>query len=355
MQKKAALRRKLAEKGIDGFLVTDLMNVRYLSGFTGSSGYIILTKKNTVFITDFRYREQAKMETKGFSIHIARSEQARTIRRFVRKHRIRKLGFEAHHVSYQQYRDILREKVRLRPMKSIVSELRVTKSPDELLHIKTAILRAEKAFRKLQPFIKVGITEEKLALKLEELLKKEGCKTLPFGVIVASGRMSALPHAQPTSRVIKKGDIILFDWGGECEGYYSDMTRVVAIRGRHLKKQMAIYSIALEAQERAIQSVRQGVRAVDIDAVARDFIRGQGYDKYFGHSTGHGVGLEVHEKPVISLQNKDRVGKGMVFTIEPGIYLPGFGGVRIEDIVAVTGNGAEVLTTLPRKLKIIEG
>jgi Xaa-Pro aminopeptidase len=237
----------------------------------------------------------------------------------------------------------------------MVTELRLTKSPRELAYIKTAVQRAENAFRKLQPYIKVGTTEQKIALKFEELLKKEGCKTLPFGVIVASGHMSALPHAQPTTRVIRKGDIVLFDWGGECEGYYSDMTRVVAIKGRHLKKQLGIYSIALEAQERAIRSVKHGAKAADIDSAARDYIKGEGYDKYFGHSTGHGVGLEVHEKPVISWQNKDRVRTGMVFTIEPGIYLPGFGGVRIEDIVAVSAQGAELITTLPRKLKVIEG
>jgi Xaa-Pro aminopeptidase len=355
MQKKAALRKKLNRQGADGILITDLKNVRYLSGFTGSSGYIVLTGNQAVFITDFRYREQARIETKGFAIHIARAERPETIKRIVRKYRIRKLGFEDHSVSYRMYMNLLKEKINLKPMKNPVGELRITKSPHEIAYIKTAVQRAENAFRKLRPYIRVGTTEQKLARTFEGLLKKEGCKTLPFGVIVASGHMSALPHAQPTSRVIKKGDIVLFDWGGECEGYFSDMTRVVSIKGRHLKKQMDIYSTVLEAQERAIKSVRQGVRAADIDAAARHHIKEKGYEKYFGHGTGHGVGLEVHEKPVISLQNKNRVGIGMVFTIEPGIYLPGFGGVRIEDIVAVTGKGAEVLTSLPKKIRIIEG
>ncbi|MBI4682854.1 MAG: M24 family metallopeptidase [Nitrospirae bacterium] len=220
-------------------------------------------------------------------------------------------------------------------------------------YIKIAIKRAEAAFKRLLPFISAGITEQKLALKLEELLKLEGCKRLPFEVIVASGFRSALPHAKPTDRRLKKGDLVVFDWGGECEGYYSDMTRTILINDRDISKQKALYYNVLEAQKRAIESVRAGIKAAKVDSAARDYITQEGYDEFFGHGTGHGVGLAVHEKPVVSWRSKEDIRENMVFTIEPGIYLPGFGGVRIEDMVIARRNKAEVLTSLPKKLKII--
>jgi Xaa-Pro aminopeptidase len=355
MKRKASLKKKLPALGIDALFVTDLRNVRYLTGFTGSSGFMIITGQKSLFFTDFRYQEQAKIEVRGFGITIERAERPDTIKSVVERYGIKKLGFEAGNVSYQMYRKLLRKGIKLKALTDTVEGMRLFKTPDELTFIKTAIERAENAFRKLRPYIKVGTSEQKLAIKFEELLKKEGCKTVPFGVIVASGPLSALPHAQPTSRIIKKGDIVLFDWGGECNGYFSDMTRAVAIEGRNLKKQLRLFSVVREAQSRAIQTVRAGAQAADVDGAAREYISKQGYDRYFGHSTGHGIGLEVHEKPVISWQNKKTVENGMVFTIEPGIYLPGFGGIRIEDIVAVRKDHAEVLTSLPRTLKVLKG
>ena len=277
------------------------------------------------------------------------------IKKLAEKYKIRKLGFEEQNINYYTYKKLCKNSLKLKALTDTIEDLRVIKSQQELFFIKTAVRRAENAFKKLQPFIKVGVTEQKLAMRLEGLLREEGCKNLPFGVIVTSGHMSALPHAKPTSRAIKKGDLVLFDWGGESNGYYSDMTRVVAIKGRHLKKQLEIYDTVFNAQDRAIKAVKPGADAVNVDSAARCFIKGKGYNKYFGHGTGHGLGLAVHERPVISWQSKETIKKGMVFTVEPGIYLPGFGGVRIEDMVFVTGNGAEILTSLPRRLKIIEG
>ncbi|MEF9475284.1 MAG: Xaa-Pro peptidase family protein [Candidatus Mariimomonas ferrooxydans] len=362
MQKKAALRKRLLELGVDGILITNPDNIRYLTGFTGSSGFLIITEKHSIFVTDFRYQEQSKKEIRGFSIKIETAERTETVKRLLEKHEIKKsgtgrflLGFEGHSISYQTYRKLRKKNIRLKALTNTIESMRLIKSRKEISCIKTAIRRAENAFRKLQPFIKVGTTEQKIAIRLEQLLKEEGCKIMPFGVIVASGRMSALPHAKPTNKVIKKGSLILFDWGGECEGYYSDMTRMVAVEGRHIKKQLQLYSIVLDAQGRAIEAVKPGVKSSVIDAAARNFIKQKGYDSYFGHGTGHGVGLAIHEKPVISWRNKEAVQEGMVFAVEPGIYLPDFGGVRIEDIICVTKKGAEVLTTLPRKLKIIKG
>lgn len=352
-QRNAVLKKTLPESGIDGILITDINNIQYLSGFTGSSGFLIITSNRSIFVTDFRYKEQAKRETKGFKIIIESKGKVDSIKRIVGKYKIRELGFEDHSLNFQTYKRLKEKRIKLKALTDTVESLRLIKSQEEITNIKRAVNRAENAFRRLRPFIKVGITEQKLAIRLEGLLKEEGCKKIPFGVIVTSGSMSALPHAKPTNRQIKKGDFVLFDWGGEYEGYYSDMTRMLAVKGRHLTKQLEIYSIVYDAQSRAVDAVRAGVKAKTIDSAARDLIKQKGYGDFFGHGTGHGVGLAVHEKPVISGQNEDMIEEGMVFTIEPGIYLPGIGGVRIEDMVCVRRNGAEVLTTLPRTLKVI--
>lgn len=354
MQKKALLRKLLQKQKVEGFLITDLTNVRYLTGFTGSSGFAVITDNRAVFVTDFRYQEQARYEVKGWRIKIEHTERSKEIKNICDFINIKKLGFEDHNISYGFYRKLVRNKITLQPLTNIVESLRIIKSAEELSYTKASIKRAETAFRKLLPFIKTGITERKLALKFEELLKFEGCKILPFEVIVASGFRSALPHAKPTDKKIKKGDLVVFDWGGEFEGYCSDMTRTILVKGGNISRQKELYYKVLEAQKRAIESVKPGIKAAVVDAAARDYINREGYDEYFGHGTGHGVGLAVHEKPVVSWRSKDTIKEDMIFTIEPGIYLPGFGGVRIEDMVTVRKDGAEIITTLPKKLKIIE-
>lgn len=353
MNRKTLLRKKLQKYKVDGILITDLINVRYLSGFTGSSGYILITREDTIFVTDFRYQEQAKYEVKGFEIRIELKERTKEIRDLVEEFRVKKLGFEDHNITYGSYKKLLKQKVPLKPLTGIVEEMRIIKTDAEVDCIRKALQRAEKAFRHLQPVIKAGVTERKLAIKLEEFLKEEGCKSLPFAVIVASGFNSALPHARPTNRIIREGDLIIFDWGGEYEGYYSDISRTVVVNGKNTSRQKEIYSIVLDAQKKAIESVRSRIEAKIVDAEARETIKRNGYGEGFGHGTGHGVGLAVHEKPYVSWRSKDVIKENMVFTIEPGIYLPGFGGVRIEDMVVVKKTGAEVLTSLPKKFKVI--
>ncbi len=354
MQTKARLRKKLAKAGVDGILITDLINVRYLTGFTGSSGYAVITDRDALFITDFRYKEQARIEVRGYKIIIENSERSGEIKKYCDRYRIRTLGFEDHNINYSFYKKLVKRKIRLKQLTKMIEQLRITKSRQEMVHISTSVKRAESAFRKLLPIIRAGTTEKKLALKLESLLKSAGCKMLPFEVIVASGPTSALPHAQPTDRKLRGGDLVVVDWGGECEGYSSDMTRTVLLKGRSLTKQKEIYYNVLEAQKRAIHKVKPGVKTADIDRAARSYIDKAGYDESFGHGTGHGVGLAVHEKPVVSWRSTEIVKENMVFTVEPGIYLPGFGGVRIEDMVVVKKGGADVITSLPKKLKIIE-
>lgn len=353
MQKKTPLRKNLSDLKIDAFLVSNLTNVRYLTGFTGSSGFLILTKRESVFITDFRYREQAQREVKGCIIRISHKERIKEIRALCNEYGIKKLGFEEDNVSYGAYRRLSRTKMRLKPLSEIVEDLRAIKSRDEIASIKKAVSRAEAAFRKLSPHIREGATELKIALKFEELIRAEGCKLLPFEVIVASGQMSALPHARPTGRRLKKGDLIVFDWGGECNGYFSDMTRTVLMNGENISKKKELYYTVLEAQKRAISGVRSGLKTACVDAAARDYIEQQGHGDHFGHGTGHGVGLAVHERPVVSWRSKEVIKNNMVFTIEPGIYIAGFGGVRIEDMVIVQQRKAELLTSLPKRLKVI--
>lgn len=355
MRRSTLLRKILPELGVDGILITDLNNIRYLTGFTGSSAFAAITKNHSIFVTDFRYKEQSKQEVKSFTLKMHSGEKTELIKKLAERYKIKRLGFESRGLNYHTYKKLCGRNLRLAALDDTVENFRLVKSHEELLCIKRAVRRAEGAFNRLQPFIKSGVTEQALANRLEGFLKEEGCKKIPFGVIVASGPKSALPHASPTGRKIKKGDLVIFDWGGECEGYYSDITRTVAIGRRHIERQRMTYSIVLEAQERAIKAVKSGERAAVVDAAARDFIKEKGCGRYFGHGTGHGVGLAVHERPVISWQSKEILESDMVFTIEPGIYLPGFGGVRIEDMVSVGINGAKTLTTLPGELKIIKG
>lgn len=353
MKRTKHLKKIFSERGLDGVLVTDLINVRYLSGFTGSSAFIIITKKHDIFSTDFRYQEQVKNEVKGFSIRIEHSERTREIKDICEKYGVKTLGFEEHNITYGFYKKLLKTRVKLAPLNNLVESLRVIKSREELTSLRMAVRRAESAFRKLQSLIRPGTTERKLALKLEELLKEEGCKKLPFEVIVASGPRSALPHAQPAGRKLKRGDLVVIDWGGEYEGYFSDMTRTILLKGGNISRQKEIYYHVLEAQKKAVSAVKTDMKAADVDAAARNYIEQQGYGDFFGHGTGHGVGLAVHEKPVVSWRSKEMIKENNVFTVEPGIYLPGFGGVRIEDMVVAGKKGVEVLTSLPKKLKII--
>jgi|Deesub1362A_J573_1020465.scaffolds.fasta_scaffold01463_4 Xaa-Pro aminopeptidase len=354
MQRKALLRERLSDLKVDAILITDPVNLRYLTGFTGSSGFSIVSENHAIFVTDFRYQEQAGKEVKGFDIRIESGERGMEIKRIVDEVKIRRLGFEADNVSYGFYKRLVGRGIRLKPLRNVIESMRVRKSKKELSYIRKAVRRAERAFRRLMPYIKVGAVERELANRLECLLKEEGCEKLPFDVIIASGPVSALPHARPTGRRLRKGDLVLIDWGGECEGYYSDMTRTFILKDKDLSRQCEIHDHVLKAQEGALMSIRPGVKAAAIDREARRYIERKGYGEYFGHGTGHGVGLKVHEAPAISWRSRDIVEEGMVFTIEPGIYLPGFGGVRIEDMVVVKDDGAEVLTGLSKGPEIIE-
>ena len=345
------LRESFKRKGIDGFLVTEIHNIRYLTGFTGSSALLLITKKENIFVTDFRYQEQAEKEILVWDIHIARGGMIKAAKNLYRKMGIKRSGFESS-VSYEFFRR-LSENLNLKACKGLIEKLREIKDADEINLIKEAVSRAETAFQEARPYIREGIKEKAIACRLEERLKKRGCRHIPFEVIVASGPNSAMPHARPTEKKLNKGDLVIIDWGGEADGYFSDMTRTLLIEGKNINKKKEIYQLVLEANNRAIAHVSLGIESNKVDGSARDVINKAGYGKFFGHGTGHGIGLQVHELPRITRNVKEVIKENMVFTIEPGIYLPGIGGVRIEDMVLVKSDGSEVLTRLPKKLEII--
>jgi Xaa-Pro aminopeptidase len=345
------LRESLKRKGIDSFLITEVHNVRYVTGFTGSSGLLLITKKENIFVTDSRYQEQAEKETQGWDIHIAKGGMIKSVKNLSRKMGIRRLGFEST-VSYEFFKR-LSENLNLKACKVLIEKLREIKDADEINLIKEAVRRAETAFQEIGPYIKQGIRERAIALRLEERLKKGGCKKIPFETIVASGSNSAMPHARPTEKKLNKGDLVIIDWGGEADGYFSDITRTLLIDGKNINKKKEIYYIVLEANKRGIAHVSQGIESSKVDGAVRNVINKADYGKFFGHGTGHGIGLQVHELPRITQNVKEVIKENMVFTIEPGIYLPGIGGVRIEDIIMVRPIGSEVLTRLPKQLEII--
>ncbi len=352
MNRLQLIKDALDSRGIDGFLVSDLRNVRYLSGFSGSSACILITGKENLFFTDFRYEEQSKKETRGFEILIEKEERPKLVMAKAKSAGVETLGFETT-VSYSFYKSLLRKGLRVKAVANLVEDMRRIKELTEVKLIGKAISRAESAFAEVKPYIRKGATEKQIALRLEEELKKSGCVSLPFDIIIASGPNSSMPHAKPTDNRIKAGDLVVVDWGGEAGGYFSDMTRTLLINGGSMSKKIEIYETVLQANMKAIKSVRDGVHASAVDRAARDVIRKAGYGDYFGHGTGHGVGVEVHERPRISQLGKETVRSGMVFTIEPGIYLPGIGGVRIEDMVVASREGCRVLTSIPKGLEII--
>ncbi|MBI4746217.1 MAG: aminopeptidase P family protein [Deltaproteobacteria bacterium] len=338
----------------DAILITCIENIRYLTGFTGSSGVLLITDNGGIFFTDSRYTEQAGKEVKGKVKIREYKKQVPELSAAVIGARLKKVGFEDSDLTFQVYQALKKELkgVKLAPLKDRLTLLRGVKSKGELRLISGAVDIAYKAFEKLLPSVKPGKREDDLAVELEYLMRKGGAEGLSFDVIVASGGRSALPHGRAGDRLLKMGDPVVIDFGARYKGYHSDETITLFI-GKASERLARIYHTVKEAHDRAIDVVRPGVRFSDIDKAARWFIKKAGYGDYFGHGTGHGVGLNVHEGPSISPNSKGVAEEGMVFTIEPGIYIPKAGGVRIEDMVVVTKNGCRVLTRIPKEMTII--
>ena len=344
------LRHLMAAKGITALLVTRREDVRYLTGFTGSAGTVLVTPAGQYFITDFRYMLQARRETSGVTILIQKKDWVTAVHDAAERSGVSTVWFDESSVLVDVLGKLKKTGLRFKGCRDVAGGLRQRKDARELASIRKAVRRAEGSFRELEKDIRPGATEQELGLKLEYLMREKGARKAAFDTIVASGRNGAMPHAATTNRRIKKGDLVTFDFGAEADGYFSDMTRTISV-GRPSAKQREIHELVLNAQAAAIRTIRPGALCKAVDEAARGVIKNGGHAEHFGHSTGHGVGLMVHEGPAISPSSKDRVEQGMVFTVEPGVYIPGWGGVRIEDMVLVTGSGVSVLTTLPRELQ----
>jgi len=345
------LREELDGLGADAVLVTNIHNVHYLTGFTGSSGFVVAGRDRAVFITDSRYETQSKDEVRGFDIVIHRARWTTEAAAVIKDMGAGKVAVESGSMTLT-VKDMLESELDgtgIVGSKNLVEKLRRVKDEDEVEKIFEAATRAEKGFTDNLSRVAPGVTERRCALGLETGIRELGASKVPFDIIVASGDRAALPHGIASGRQMREGDTVIIDFGGEAFGYQSDITRS-GVLGTPDDRQKEIYDIVLAAQERAIDMVKPGVPCREVDLAARDYIAGKGYGEYFGHGLGHGVGLEVHEGPSVSHLSEDTVEEGMVFTIEPGIYIPGWGGYRIEDMVLVTKDGCRSLTSLPKDI-----
>lgn len=343
------LRELIKKSDIDGVLITSAENRFYLSGFTGSAGCLFITSKQKYILSDFRYWEQINTETPDFKLlKTQRDNELIGVKSLLKKcPNVKKIGFEDEKVSYAYYKKIAKElsNIKLIPMEGKVADLRMIKSEEETEFIKKAAIIANKALERVKKSIKPGATEKYIASLLQMEMKELGAEKESFDIIVASGANGALPHAKPGDKRIRKGDLVVIDFGAKYNGYCSDMTRTICI-GAMSAKQEKIYKIVERAQKTAINYIKAGVICGQVDKKARKLIEKEGYGKNFGHGLGHGIGIEVHEGPYFRPNVKTILKPGMIISVEPGIYISGFGGVRIEDLVLVTRNGCKILTQI---------
>jgi Xaa-Pro aminopeptidase len=337
---------------IDAALISNGNNMRYVSGFAGATGYLYISEKRHAVITDFRYTIQAELEAEGYEvITIGAGGYEEAINELLRTEGVNKLGFEAWDMlfgTYNQLHDNLSVK-ELVPIGQEITNLRRIKTSRELEYIKKAEAIGDEVFSDILQYIKPGMTELEVAAQIEYLLKVKGGTACSFPAIVASGVNSSMPHAVPSSKKIETGDFLTMDFGCIYEGYCSDMTRTIVI-GKASEKQKEVYNTVLKAQQAALDFIKAGYKGKEIDKVARDIIYKAGYEGCFGHGLGHSVGMHVHENPRLSPSEEDIILAGMTETVEPGIYIKGFGGVRIEDLVVVTENGCENFTHSDKSL-----
>ena len=344
----------LAGRKLDGLLVTAAPNVRYLSGFTGDNGALLLDSGGATLFTDPRFDIQARQEV-SCRIKIAKGPLTADILAAIRRLGLRRIGYDPARTTCA-FLEAVKSKLPVRASMEAaggwIEQLRMVKSPAEIELIRRSVETNSRAFEQAVARIKPGMKEQDLAAELEYRMRRLGAEKPSFETIVAGGARSALPHAQPTAAKIAPRDLVIVDMGAFQDGYASDMTRMLFL-GTPPARVKRTYRAVLEAQLAAIDTVRAGARTAAVDAAARRVLKGYGLDKYFVHSTGHGLGLEIHEPPRIGRRDKSRLAAGMAITIEPGVYLEGFGGIRIEDTVAVTPSGCEILTPTSKELRTI--
>lgn len=354
MDKLNQLREQLEENEVDGIIITSTYNRRYIAGFTGTAGAALISKTDARFVTDFRYAEQAKEQAAGFTVVEHKKPLIEELSEQMKEMGIKRIGFEKAHVTFAEY-EAYKDKfeAELVPVSGLVEKQRLIKSPEEIKVIQEAVDIADAAFTHIQSFIKAGVKEIDVANELEFFMRRKGAVSSSFDIIVASGPRSALPHGVASSKIIESGELVTLDFGAYYKGYCSDITRTVAV-GEPSEKLREIYDTVLEAQLRGVKGLKPGITGREADALTRDFITEKGYGANFGHSTGHGMGMEVHEGPGLSFRSDQKLEAGMVVTVEPGIYVAGIGGTRIEDDVVITEDGCDILSHSTKELLILE-
>ncbi|GGA68176.1 M24 family metallopeptidase [Ornithinibacillus halotolerans] len=350
MEKLNKIRKSLEGLNLDALLIASPINRRYVTGFTGTAGVVLVSKEEAIFITDFRYTEQASEQAKGFTVIEHKSLIEEEVKAQLERLHVKRLGFEKNHLTYatyDRYNSLL--DAELVPTSDIIEQIRLVKTPEELATLKKAAQIADAAYEHILGVIKPGVKEIEVANELEFFMRKQGATQSSFDIIVASGFRSAMPHGVASTKEIQAGELVTLDYGALYDGYVSDITRTVAV-GEISDELKNIYNTVLEAQLRGVNGIKPGMTGIEADALTRDYIKEQGYGEYFGHSTGHGIGLEVHEGPGLSFRSDVKLEPGMVVTVEPGIYIPNVGGCRIEDDIVITETGNERLTTSTKEL-----
>lgn len=349
------LRNRMADKGINAVLISDIANVHWLTGFSGTSGFALVTPESGVFITDSRYSQQAPEQVKDLDVKIFSNptSAAEAIAASAKSLGISELGFEAEHVTFATH-ESWKQKLNgtsLRPVSELADSLRLVKSADEIAKVKQACGLADSCFTHVLKYLQLGVAEYDISLEIEFFIRRNKAK-LAFPPIVVSGERSARPHGEASEKKLEKGDFVTLDFGANVDGYNSDITRTVVI-GEATNRHREIYHAVLEAQEAALAAIKPGVPAKEVDALSREILGKYDLAKYFGHGLGHGLGSTVHDVGRMSSQSTDVLEPGQIWTVEPGVYIEGFGGVRIEDDIVVTETGCDILTKSPKQLMVL--
>ena len=347
-----ALTSRFAELKIDALIVSALPNVRYLTGFTGSNGLVVVTPAGLTLFTDPRYTIQAAQETSGCAVKTAKKPLVTEAAALIARRKLNRIGFERGRMmfdAWERLKEALPLGASLKPVGAVVEELRMVKTPEEIARIRSSVITNSLAFEEVLDRIRAGVTETEIAAELEFQMRRHGAEKPSFDTIVAAGERSALVHAHPSAEAVGVNQLLLIDMGATRNGYVSDMTRTLFM-GKPGRKVRRMYDSVLKAQLAGIDAVREGATAEQVDRAARRVLRGEGLEKAFVHSTGHGLGLEIHEAPRLGKKDQTRLKAGMAITIEPGVYIEGFGGIRIEDTVVVTAGGCDVLTPTTKEL-----
>lgn len=346
------MRQELLEQDLQALIITDILNVRYLSGFTGSSAVLIISSDEALLLTDSRYHEQSSQECAYFAVQLVQKHWMHTTASVAADLNFHRIGFESHSLTFDTWLKLskLLTGLQLVPIDDLPSKLRTIKDEYEISAIREAVRITDLACEHIISVLKPGMSECEVALEIDCFMRGHGAEKEGFDTIVVSGFRSALPHGKPTDKIISVGEFITMDFGARWRGYHGDITRTTLI-GTPDSKQVEVYNTVLEAQMRAVSAVRPAVRGGDVDAVARDYITSKGYGEYFGHGLGHDLGLAVHDGTALRRNSDIVLQPGMVVTVEPGIYIPDWGGVRIEDDVLVTETGCEVLTKCSKAMQ----